>query len=352
MTSKAKMHFAEAVLDWYDRHGRKDLPWQKQMTPYRVWVSEIMLQQTQVTTVIPYYQRFMQRFPSVRSLANANLDTVLEYWAGLGYYARGRNLHKAACQIRDQFGGRFPSNFQTVCELPGIGRSTAGAILALSKGQRLAILDGNVKRVLARYFAVEGWPGQTKISEQLWACAEMLLPEARIGAYTQAMMDLGATVCTRSKPACDRCPVQKTCKAWRENRITELPSPKPRKTLPARKTQMLMLSNKAGEYLLQRRPPVGIWGGLLSFPEIDIKHDPREWAKQTIGEIKLVETWDWFRHTFSHFHLDIKPVRGHLIQLHNEVQEANEWVWYNTHKPKGGLAAPAQKLISRLSEPR
>lgn len=342
--------FAAAVLDWYGRYGRKDLPWQHHMTPYRVWVSEIMLQQTQVNTVIPYYQRFMQRFPDVCSLAEADLDTVLQYWEGLGYYARGRNLHKAARRICEHYAGCFPDDFAAVCQLPGVGRSTAGAILALSHGQRLPILDGNVKRVLARYFAVTGWPGHSKVSEQLWSYAHMLLPNARLREYTQAMMDLGATVCTRSKPACHLCPVQKNCEARRQNRVDEFPSAKPRKILPERKIQMLMLHNHTGEYLLQRRPPVGIWGGLLSFPEIDMDHDPCRWAEQTIGEIQLLESWDWYPHTFSHFRLNIKPIRAQLIQLNNEAQDRGEWLWYNTDKPQGGLSAPARKLLSRLHE--
>ena len=217
------------MIAWFAQHGRKDLPWQQDPTPYRVWVSEIMLQQTQVRTVIPYYQRFMQAFPDLRALAAAPLDQVLHHWSGLGYYARARNLHRAAQRIRDDHAGRFPEDIEVVMRLPGIGRSTAGAVLSLACGQRHAILDGNVKRVLARFHAVEGWPGKTAVLEQLWALAEAATPQRDVAAYNQAMMDLGATLCRRGTPECPSCPLQSDCRACKLGRQSEFPAPRPRR---------------------------------------------------------------------------------------------------------------------------
>ena len=242
-----KTDFAARVLHWYDRHGRKDLPWQNTDDPYRVWVSEIMLQQTQVQTVIPYYQRFMHRFPDVVSLADAGLDEVLQHWSGLGYYARARNLHHAAEIIRDRYDGRFPATIEAVSELPGVGRSTAGAILALTFGQRHAILDGNVKRVLARHAAVDGWPGRTAVARQLWELAEARTPTARVGDYTQAMMDLGATLCTRSAPACGNCPVSGDCAA--------LGKALGRGARHGREAGSAVVCGRQDQHLLQRRRP-------------------------------------------------------------------------------------------------
>ena len=259
--------FAERLLDWFDDHGRKDLPWQRGINPYRVWISEIMLQQTQVQTVIPYYERFMQSFPDLQSLADADIDAVLQHWSGLGYYARARNLHKAAGAIRDNFAGEFPTAFDDVVELPGIGQSTAGAILAIAGNQRHAILDGNVKRVLARHAAVAGWPGKTDVSKQLWALAEARTPQQRVADYTQAIMDLGATLCTRSKPNCAACPVASDCAARIADDVAAYPGRKPKKAKPLRQTTMVIAVNGAAVFL-QRRPPVGIWGGLWSLPEV------------------------------------------------------------------------------------
>jgi len=344
--------FSERVLDWFDRHGRTDLPWQLQPTPYRVWVSEIMLQQTQVSTVVPYYQRFMARFPDVAALAQAGQDQVLHHWSGLGYYARARNLHAAAKMIVAEFGGRFPEAFDDVLALPGIGRSTAGAILALACGQRYPILDGNVKRVLARVHAVEGWPGQGSVSNTLWGLAERYTPGSRVAAYTQAMMDLGATLCTRSRPRCDACPLGTDCIARATGRQSDYPAPRPKKTLPVRAVSMLLVCNGRGEVLLEQRPPAGIWGGLWSFPELAPEHDVAEWCQTTLGlGLQEVAAWPMVRHTFSHFHLDITPVVVQAGERQGSVMEGGSLLWYNMKATEErGFAAPVEKLMQRLSD--
>lgn len=342
--------FSMHLLEFYDRQGRKNLPWQYDPTPYRVWVSEIMLQQTQVASVITYYTRFMQRFPDVHALAAAPLDEVLHLWTGLGYYARARNLHRAAQIICDQYQGEFPSSFDAVAKLPGIGKSTAGAILALAFNQRQTILDGNVKRVLARYFAVEGWPGQAAVEKQLWGLAEQLTPAVRIAHYTQAIMDLGATVCTPKHPACDVCPVRGECQALAQNNVASYPFPKPRKPLPVRQCAMLMITNAAGEVLLEQRPPTGIWGGLWSFPECAPHIDWRGWlAEQLNLHVERAQTWDCVRHTFSHFHLEIQPIHVTARPLDCAVMEAGTRVWYNSSEPDArGFAAPVKRLLDEL----
>lgn len=261
MTTQASdSTFSSRIIQWYNAHGRKHLPWQQDKTPYKVWISEIMLQQTQVATVIPYYEKFMARFPDAVSLANAEADEVLHYWTGLGYYARARNLHRAAQIIRDQLNGQFPTDFEQVLALPGIGRSTAGAVLSLSLGQHHAILDGNVKRVLARHGAIAGWPGEKAVETQLWQLTEQLTPRDEIEKYNQAMMDIGATICTRSKPSCEHCPVALDCRAQRQGRQTEYPGKKPKKTIPARNAFMVLLRH-SDTVLLNKRPPAGIWEG-------------------------------------------------------------------------------------------
>jgi A/G-specific adenine glycosylase len=342
------MTFAEALLEWYDRHGRKQLPWQHPRSPYRVWVSEIMLQQTQVATVIPYYERFMQRFPDIKALADAPLDAVLQHWSGLGYYARARNLHLAAIKIRDRHNGEFPHDFESVVSLPGIGRSTAGAILAQSMEQRHPILDGNVKRVLARHSAIEGWPNHPRVADRLWEKAEEYTPHSRLADYTQAIMDLGATVCTRSRPLCALCPVQTGCIAYKRNEVARFPAARPQKEKPVRSVQVLLLTNDYNAVLLERRPPSGIWGGLLGLPELDPAENPGAWAERHIGDIEIVESWQAFRHTFSHFHLDMTPVVARLKTAADAVQENTRWVWFAPGGTIGGLAAPVQKLIQKL----
>ncbi|MCC2617668.1 A/G-specific adenine glycosylase [Aestuariibacter halophilus] len=340
--------FATTVLAWFDQHGRTTLPWQQQKSPYRVWVSEIMLQQTQVATVIGYFERFMHRFPDVITLADAPQDEVLHLWTGLGYYARARNLHKAAQQIRDQHDGQFPQSLDDVMALPGIGRSTAGAILSIACGQSHSILDGNVKRVLSRYRAIEGWPGKTDVSQALWSLADELTPTQRTGDYTQAMMDLGATVCTRSKPRCDACPLQSDCLAYAQGRQVDFPGKKPKKTLPVKRTTML-LPLWQQQVLMYQRPPQGLWGGLWSLLEVEDENAIR--AAMSPWGIKRydVKALPSFRHTFSHFHLDIQPLCLHLADVPQHSVQEPRHLWYDiAQPPKVGLAAPTKKLIDSL----
>jgi len=311
-----------------------------------------MLQQTQVATVIPYFERFMARFPALETLAKAELDEVLQLWTGLGYYARARNLHKAARTVLARHGGVFPETLAEMQALPGIGRSTAGAILSLAFGQRHSILDGNVKRVLARYFAVEGWPGRAKVERSLWALADRLTPNDRVGDYNQAMMDLGATVCRRSRPACGDCPFEEDCVARRRGRVGELPSPRPRKEIPVRSTRFLLVHD--GEsLLLERRPPSGLWGGLWSPPECPAEADDiAEWCRSRLGvEALNVNPQPPRRHTFSHFHLDYTPVRIRAVRKHTMVMDTADRLWYKLASPDPcGLAAPVQRMISELTQ--
>ncbi|WP_394128976.1 A/G-specific adenine glycosylase [Shewanella maritima] len=350
--------FSQRIVSWYDKHGRKSLPWQQDKTPYRVWISEIMLQQTQVATVIPYYLRFMESFPTVTDLANAEQDEVLHHWTGLGYYARARNLHKAAQTIRDKHQGFFPTEFEQVLALSGIGRSTAGAILSLSLNQPHAILDGNVKRVLARHNAIDGWPGKKTVEQQLWQQAEDLSPVNNIAKFNQAMMDMGANVCTRSKPKCEQCPIAVDCKAQLQGKQTDYPGKKPKKIIPAKQAWMLVqLDNQqSAKVQLIQRPPAGIWGGLWCFPE----YPDEASLTQALVQQNLQpspQLLDGFRHTFSHFHLDITPV---LVQettsteAHNKkpakIMEQNAVLWYNINQPaKVGLAAATERILDNLS---
>ncbi len=343
--------FSQRVLRWFDAHGRKHLPWQQQPTPYRVWVSEIMLQQTQVATVIPYYERFLARFPDVNVLAAADLDEVLHRWAGLGYYARARHLHRAAIIIRDCYGGQLPLDMQAVSDLPGIGRSTAGAILALAANQRHPILDGNVKRVLARFQAVDGWPGHSAVLAVLWELAERYTPNERVADYTQAMMDLGAMICTRTRPRCALCPLADKCAAHAQGRETAVPASRPRRELPVRATRMLMLRMPGGGVLLEKRPPTGIWGGLWSFPECSPEADVEIWCRAVLKlTVVNIQPWSALRHTFSHFHLDITPLCITVQNPTSAVMEGERYVWYNISQPdERGLAAPVQRLLSILA---
>jgi A/G-specific adenine glycosylase len=344
--------FSRQLLRWFERHGRKDLPWQREPTPYRVWVSEIMLQQTRVSTVIPYFQRFMSRFPYLAGLAAAPEDEVLHHWSGLGYYARARNLHRAAKQVRDKHGGRFPEDFDAVQALPGIGRSTAGAVLSLALGQSHPILDGNVKRVLARCFAVEGWPGQVGVLKHLWRLAEELLPDQRVAEYNQALMDLGAGICTRRNPDCENCPFAGICLALQQGTPERYPAPKPKKSLPVKSVQMLMLRNGSGGLLLEKRPPQGVWGGLWSLPECPREGDPISWCVERLGKRgRHLESWPIRRHTFTHFHLDITPVEIALEGADLSVMDGDRVVWYNLDDPDPlGLAAPVKRLIGELQQ--
>jgi A/G-specific adenine glycosylase len=341
--------FADRLLGWFAVHGRGDLPWQVNRTPYRVWVSEVMLQQTQVATVIPYYLRFMDAYPDVVCLADAPVDDVLKLWSGLGYYARARNLYKAACEIRDHHGGEFPREFEQIVALPGVGRSTAGAIVALSRGERHAILDGNVKRVLARYHAVAGWPGSSSVARDLWLLAEQHTPETRVADYTQAIMDLGATVCTRTRPACVSCPLSDGCVACATRRIEEFPATRPKKDKPRRQTHMVLaLCN--GDVYLERRPPFGIWGGLWSLPELERDDELEAWCQERLAAQPVdIERWTPLRHSFTHFDLDIRPVAVRVADVSRKLEDGSDRVWHDYRKEAPfGIAAPVIKLIDQL----
>ncbi len=341
---------APKLLAWYARHGRHELPWRKQITPYRVWVSEIMLQQTQVATVLPYYDRFLQKFPDEATLADVPLDAVLQLWSGLGYYARARNLHRSARLICERHDGHLPLERGALCALPGIARSTAGAILSLAAGQREAILDGNVKRVLCRYHAVEGWPGTAPVLRQLWSLAESYMPRHQVADYTQAIMDLGATLCTRHQPACGECPLRATCLARATGRTQDLPAPRPRRKLPLRNKAFLFLRREDGAIFLQRRPPVGIWGGLWSVPECASPVEAEAWYLAQTGHVPVtMHCLEPVQHTFTHFRLTMTPV---LIELAaaSRVMEGEDSLWYKhgqTDAP--GLPTPVARLLSSLS---
>lgn len=337
--------FAERLLAWYRLNGRHDLPWQQDQSLYRVWVSEIMLQQTQVATVIPYYHKFLQRFGSIAILAKASQDEVLLFWAGLGYYSRARNLHQAAQIIVQQHAGNFPHDYEAVLALPGIGPSTAGAILAQALGQRHAILDGNVKRVLARYQAVDGWPGQPAVAKKLWRWAELHTPKSQLADYTQAIMDLGATVCTRSRAKCEQCPLIMDCQAYQQDCVAELPARKPKKVLPVRAKRLLIIRNEAGAWLMEKRPPVGIWGGLWSLPELDMAQSVEQTVQQT-WRLNVQNHHDLpvFRHTFSHFHLDITPCEVAIKVMSQAIADEERYQW-QMDISQLALAAPVSAIF-------
>jgi A/G-specific adenine glycosylase len=339
--------FAQRLLGWHESSGRHDLPWQHPREPYRVWLSEIMLQQTQVQTVIPYFERFVRELPTLAALAAADEDRVVALWAGLGYYARARNLHKAAQTCVAEHGGELPRDFEALAALPGIGRSTAGAILAQAHGLRFAILDGNVKRVLCRYHGVSGWPGSGPVEKQLWELAEAHLPDARLADYTQAIMDFGATLCTRSDPSCVLCPLQEGCVALREGRTTELPESKPGKPLPERRTLMLLLRDGEDRVLLVRRPPTGVWSGMWSLPEV-ADHDE---ARDFVAAASAVDFEDniplpLIEHTFSHYRLHIAPLlwRGAAPAARIGDNQGQRWQALDS-LDEVGLPAPVRKLL-------
>lgn len=338
--------FTHALIAWQKSAGRHNLPWQKTRDPYRIWLSEIMLQQTQVATVIPYYQRFLASFPDVMALAAAPIDAVIAHWAGLGYYARARNLHRCAQQIATVFGGKFPETAEQLAELPGIGRSTAAAIAAFAFGQRAAILDGNVKRVLCRQFGVEGFPGQAAIHNQLWELAESLLPDGDIEAYTQGLMDLGATLCTRSRPRCGDCPLAVDCIARRDGRQGELPSSRPRAAIPERTASFALIFD-GQRLLLERRPPSGLWGGLLVPPEGDIETNL---SRLGLSNVSL-RTLPDLKHTFTHFRLTLKPVLCEVENLSRLAEPGLEWVALEK-AANAGVPAPIAKLIRQVASAR
>ncbi len=351
MTDKAARDLAPRLLAWWDEHGRKDLPWQQGVTLYRVWVSEIMLQQTQVATVERYFGRFMTSFPEVASLAAAAQDEVLHHWSGLGYYSRARNLHKAAQTIIAEHDGELPADLDALMALPGIGRSTAGAILSLAAGQRHPILDGNAKRVLARYFAVEGWSGSTANLKQLWGHAEACTPHSRVANYTQAIMDLGATLCKRGQPDCGRCPLAPDCRALAADKVREIPAPKPRKPRP-RKAAVLLMARNGPAVLLEKRPPTGIWGGLWSFPEFADRGAAEAWCSAELGAAhRIVGEWPIVEHAFSHFDFAMQPLEVEVDSgAVTAVADGERWRWHDTQAPgQVGLAAPVSKLLQRLA---
>lgn len=343
------MNFATQVLNWYQQHGRKDLPWQQDINAYRVWISEVMLQQTQVATVIPYYQRFMQSFPTLYDLAKAPMDEVLQHWSGLGYYSRARNLHKTANIIVDTYHGELPKTVEALSALPGIGRSTAGAIAAIAYQQHAAILDGNVKRVLARYYAVDGWPAKAQVQKQLWHHAEENTPKQDVHHYTQAMMDLGAMICTRSKPQCERCPLQQGCTAFEQGNPQNYPSKKPKKTLPIKCTRMLLIYHD-DDILLYQRPASGIWPGLYSLIEADMDDDIDQLCVTLLaGTHYQRKPLINFRHSFSHYHLDIHAEAIALSNKPQRVMEEKPYLWYNIQQAATvGIAAPVSRIINTL----
>lgn len=343
--------FTNALLSWFPLHGRHDLPWQKNLTPYRVWVSEIMLQQTQVSTVIDYYQRFMDKFSTIKLLANASQDEVLNLWSGLGYYARARNLHRCAQLIESEYQGVFPHTIAELIQLPGIGQSTAGAILSFAMQVRAPILDGNVKRVLSRYHAIEGIPNTPSTNKQLWDLCERQTPTEGYAEYNQAIMDMGATVCTRLNPKCERCPLSSHCQAYAQSRTHEFPhSQKNSQPRPQKSIHLLIIKNSEGHILLEKRPPAGIWGGLWSFPECEIGENMSAWCARILNaDILKTETWLPFSHTFSHFELAIHPIVLTVRKSMPVIMENSAKVWYNTSEPlPGGVASPISKLLKQL----
>ena len=339
--------FAERIIAWHRTRGRHDLPWQNTRDAYRIWLSEIMLQQTQVAAVIPYYLRFLQRFPDLRSLAQASEDEVLAHWSGLGYYARGRNLHRTARLVCDRYAGVFPQEFGAVVELPGIGRSTAAAICVFASGARHAILDGNVKRVLARHQGIAGYPGKKKVQDRLWEAAQALLPSADIEAYTQGLMDLGAGVCARQAPRCAACPVAQDCVAHVQGLIAQLPAPRPAKPLPQRETRFVVLLDGA-EVLLEKRPAPGIWGGMWCFPEATVEQVSAHATRFVVqfGEPTALAP---IEHGFTHYRLRIYPVLLHVKRRTAALGEPGV-AWIDIEAALSyPIPAPVRALLEQLS---
>ncbi len=341
--------FAARVIRWQKRHGRHDLPWQNTREPYRIWLAEVMLQQTQVATVMPYYQRFLGRFPDIDTLGRAPLDDVLEMWSGLGYYSRARNLHRAALTIVKEHAGRFPCAFDAVLALPGIGRSTAAAICVFAYGARHAILDGNVRRVFARYSGIEGHAGHAATLARLWQTGEQALPEHAVEAYTQGLMDLGSGVCTRARPKCELCPLEGECFARASGRIAELPAPRPRKSLPRRSTRMLVLLND-GEVLLEKRPNAGVWGGLWSLPEVETGAQVSVVCGQRYGvQIAAAVAMPPIAHAFTHFKLTIEPHRIEVARVALYAAHPGV-VWLPLAQAlNAAIPAPVRRILSAIS---
>lgn len=336
--------FAPRLIAWQDRHGRHDLPWQGTRDPYRVWLSEIMLQQTQVATVIPYYQRFLDHFPDLAALAAAPSEAVMAAWSGLGYYARARNLHACARTVMAAHGGRFPRQPTAIAALPGIGRSTANAIAVFCFDAREAILDGNVKRLLCRHFSIAGYPGTATVERELWAVAEALLPAGRVDAYIQAQMDMGATVCTRSRPRCDICPVAESCLGRRQGRVGELPAPRPKRKLPEREVAVLVLEHD-GRVLLVARPPAGIWGGLLSLPELAPGETAAALASRLGCRITACRQLPVIEHGFTHFRLHLLPLHCRAEPLPHAAEPGGRWL-DAAGIAAAALPAPIRRLLA------
>lgn len=342
--------FAARLIRWHQHHGRHDLPWQKSVDPYPVWLSEVMLQQTQVATVVPYYERFLQHFPDLDALAAAPLPEVMALWSGLGYYARARNLHACARTVVREHGGRFPHDADAIALLPGIGRSTANSIATFCFGAQAPILDGNVKRVLCRAFGIEGFPGAGAVEKQLWTLATELMPRRDGGTYNQAQMDLGAMICTRTKPRCGTCPLNDICVAMKTGRTGELPSPKPRKAVPRREAILLVLQDGC-RILMETRPPTGIWGGLLSLPELPAGTKAGEWAAQKFGcRVITVSPAPTIDHAFSHFRLHITPLLLYVEPLAVAMEPGLQWV-ARDELSQAGLPAPVRRILERLDQP-
>jgi len=341
--------FAERVVAWQHKHGRHDLPWQRTRDAYRIWLSEIMLQQTQVATVLPYFERFVAAFADVRALAAASSDDVLAQWSGLGYYRRAHHLHAAAKAIVAEHGGEFPRSAEAIAKLPGIGRSTAAAIASFAYGERAAILDGNVKRVLARHRGIEGFPGSPRVAAALWQAAESLLPgRGDIAGYTQGLMDLGATLCTRSNPRCEVCPVATDCVARRTHRVDELPSPRPRKPLPHRDLRVLVVE-RANEWLLEKRPPVGVWGGLWSLPELALETDVERFCRERFGfDVAAREALRPIEHAFTHYKLTLHPQRLRVRGRGVGISEPGAIWLARDDALAAALPAPIRRLLQTL----
>lgn len=343
--------FAARLVRWHKHHGRHDLPWQNTSDPYRVWLSEIMLQQTQVATVIPYYRRFLERLPQLADLAAAPVAEIMALWSGLGYYARARNLHASAMAVMAEHGGHFPHDPAVIAQLPGIGPSTANSIATICFGARAPIMDGNVKRVLCRAFGIEGFPGSGAVEKRLWALAEELMPARNGSTYNQAQMDLGATLCTRAKPRCDICPLGDLCVARASGRTAELPTPKPRCAIPRREATLLVLRDD-NRVLLETRPPAGIWGGLLSLPELPAGADAQEWAARRFAcRVIAVSPAPTIEHAFSHFRLRIVPL---LVDIKPGVAAMEPgWQWLHLREiAAAALPAPIRRILAASSARR
>lgn len=347
-----KNEFSHRIINWHHQFGRKTLPWQINKSLYKTWISEIMLQQTQVATVIPYFNKFMSSYPTIDSLANASLDEILHHWTGLGYYARARNLYKTAQFIRDNYNSEFPTDFDQVIALFGIGRSTAGAILSLTLNKHYAILDGNVKRVLTRHQVIEGWTGEASVENKLWALAKVYTPKKNTHIFNQAMMDLGATVCTRSQPKCNQCPINADCLAFKAGTMRDHPTPKSRKKIPVKTAFMLIICENKQTVQLKQRPPTGIWGGLWCFDEFASEALYSEYLEKFDLSCHEKIELPSFRHTFSHFHFDITPVliNVKVIKTRQMKQETGT-IYYELNYPsKIGLATATKKILTAVKE--